>query len=171
MQRVVVITDEDDKVKGEMIHSEAHARGLPHRAAAVYVTNESGKILVQVRAYGDPLDHSAAEHLTLAESYEDGARRALREELGIEANELHEVGVCISNENIGEYVNVRHYFKVFECRAEPGGLNPERVLSVFWADPRRVWNDMRQATDHDKYCGGFRETLKLYLVKKGFHKP
>lgn len=167
MHRMVVCVDEEDRVKGEISHAEAHTRGLPHRVSAVYITNDLGHILVQVRAFADPLDHSAADHLVLGEEYLAGAYRALREEVGIEGVELREIGHCLSNENIGEHKNVRHMLHIFECRAEPKELNPERVLSVFWADPVRVWQDMQRSSDYDKYCGGFRATLKLYLKSKG----
>ncbi len=89
-QEILDIVDEKDKVIGKASRAEAHQRGLIHRALSVIVLNAKGQILLQQRAADRQIaslayDLSTSEHVLSGESFEDAARRSLREELGIEA--------------------------------------------------------------------------------------
>jgi isopentenyldiphosphate isomerase len=158
----VVIVNEQDKVIGEMSRDEAHKTGTPHRIAVVYVENSKGEILVQVRM-SKRLDHSAAGHLDLGETYFSAAERELREELGIEGVALKKIGHGISKDiQSNKGINIFHVFDVFVCRAEPKQLQKEEVLQTFWSDPLKVLEDMKADTD-DKYTGGFKASIEVYL--------
>src|SRR3989338_7148817 len=112
------------------------------------------------------------EEVSLARAHEEGLlhrisvvyltadKRELEEELGVVNVELKEVGFCSSNEASGK---IKHKFKVFQHQGNPGKLNPEEVAGVFWADPKEIWNDMQKDDKDEKYCGGFKGTLELYL--------
>ena len=85
---IVAIVDEDNHVVGSAARREMRARRLPHRATYILVFNSVGEVYVQKRTrtkdvfpgYRDP----AAGGVVLAgESYLEGARRELEEEMGI----------------------------------------------------------------------------------------
>ncbi len=85
---VVTIVDDQNRVVGSTFRREMRARRLPHRATYILVFNSSGELFVQKRTmtkdifpgYYDP----ATGGVVLAEeSYLEGARRELEEEMGI----------------------------------------------------------------------------------------
>ena len=165
----VILVDEKDSVLGEVSREEAHKDGLWHRVAVVYLLNAKGEILIQERkdSPGFGFDHSSAGHVDHWESYLDAAKRELGEELGVYNVELKEVGDAEADEP-KPHINkiLRHKFKIFECIAEPGRLEPTEVVRVFWADPRKVWAEMQDDVAH-QYCGGFKATLEVWLKAKG----
>ncbi len=80
--------DEWGEPTGIVLRAEAHRKGLWHRASNVFVFLPDGGLLIQRRQFSKDVcpgvwDVSAAEHLKPGESFEEGALRGLREELGI----------------------------------------------------------------------------------------
>jgi isopentenyl-diphosphate Delta-isomerase len=162
----VVVVNEKDEVIGTMPKKEAHINGALHRIAVVYVENQKGEILVQHRADGF-LDHSAAGHVDPGESYEEAARRELKEELGIKDINLKFVGHGnTKNEVYPGGTIASHSFDIFSCVAEPGELQTEEVSSVYWAKPEDVLSDMQIKTDQKKYCDGFIASLPILIRSK-----
>lgn len=159
MDKSIIWIDENENELGETSVSKAHTEGMLHRISVVYLTNDKNQILVQKRDDGR-LDHSAAGHVDAGESYLEAAKRELEEELGVDGIELTEIGDCSSKENGGK---IRHKFRVFQCKTNPGELNQKEVEEVFWADPREIWEDMKGDNEDRKYCGGFKSTLELFL--------
>ena len=158
---MVELIDEDDNVIGTIEKEEAHKKGLLHRVAAVFLTS-AASILVQYRE-DERMDHSAAGHVEIGETYKEAAIRELEEELGVSGVELKEVGSCKSKNEVG----VRpHYYKVFEVEAEPVKLKHDEVQKVVWRKPLEVWKEMQENPSRKYYTGGFRHTLKLYLETK-----
>lgn len=71
-------------------------KGLLHRAVTIFITNPQGEVFLQKRASNLPFypgrwSGSCGGHVTSGETYAEGARRELAEELGIEC-ELRELG-------------------------------------------------------------------------------
>jgi|SRR3989344_3183125 len=161
MEKNVVWIDENDSDLDEVSLSKAHQEGLAHRISVVYLTNDKNQILIQKRDDGR-LDHSVAGHVDVGESYLEAATRELEEELGVKDVGLIEIGNCNSKENGGR---IRHRFRVFQCETNPVKLNPDEVIGVFWADPKEVWEDMKNDENDEKYCGGFKSSLELFLSK------
>lgn len=159
MDKNIIWIDENENDLGEVSVSRAHQEGLLHRISVVYLTNNENQILIQERNDGR-LDHSAAGHVDAGELYLEAAKRELEEELGVEGVELTKIGDCSSKEN-GD--KIKHKFRVFQCKTNPGKLNPDEVEEVFWADPGEIWEDMKGDDDDRKYCGGFKSTLELFL--------
>lgn len=162
----VIWVDENDNEIGVISREKAHHEGLLHRIAVIYLTRKNGQILIQERMSGR-LDHSSAGHVDAGEDYLQAAKRELKEELGIECN-LIELGKTISDEvePKADRNRIRHIFKVFECQAEPGNLAEDEVKSVFWADPKTIYEEMRGDVGNNKFCGGFKASLKFFLEKK-----
>lgn len=157
----VIWVDGDDNVLGEISRTKAHQENLNHRIAVVYLTNNKGQILIQVRDDGR-LDHSSAGHVDPGETYLEAAKRELEEELGVRNVELNRIGH-------GQSINVKyhgqtmtHTFDVFSVQADPGIINKNEVKKVYWADPKEIYEDM-QKDFSEKYAGAFRESLKAFL--------
>lgn len=85
---MVTIVDAHNQVMGAVPRREMRAKKLPHRSTYILVFNSKGGLFVQKRTiskdifpgYYDPV---AGGVVLEGESYEQGARRELEEELGI----------------------------------------------------------------------------------------
>ncbi len=87
---IIDIVNSKDRIVGKEKRSIAIQKGLYHRAANVLVINSRGKIFLQQRSSKADIcpltwDISTSEHVKAGESYEEAARRGLKEELGIKA--------------------------------------------------------------------------------------
>jgi len=83
------VVDEKDEVRGHAARSEVHGNNLRHRAVHILIFNPVGELYLQRRSrWKDrhPLkwDSSAAGHVVAGESYDETARRELKEELGLD---------------------------------------------------------------------------------------
>ena len=92
MEEQIDILDSDGKKTGMICgRSEVHRRGLWHRTVHIWLFDECGRILFQLRAH-DKLnnpnlyDTSCAGHISAGDSSLDSAIREIREELGISKN-------------------------------------------------------------------------------------
>lgn len=164
-KEMLEVVNENDEVIGTESRKIIHEKGLLHRISVIYLTREDGEILIQERMDGR-LDHSSAGHVDIGENYLQAAKRELEEELGVKA-ELIKIGKTASDEIDPKNKNrVRHIFEVFECQTDPGNLAESEVKSVFWADPKAIYEEMKNDADHKKFCGGFKASLKFYLESK-----
>jgi 16S rRNA (adenine1518-N6/adenine1519-N6)-dimethyltransferase len=82
------IVDKNDRILRYASRSQVHGNNLLHRAVHILIFNEAGEVYLQQRSrWKDrhPLtwDSSAAGHVTARESYDETARRELKEELGV----------------------------------------------------------------------------------------
>ena len=82
------VVDKNDRILRHASRSQVHANNLRHRAVHILIFNAAGEVFLQQRSrWKDrhPLkwDSSAAGHIADAESYDETARRELKEELGI----------------------------------------------------------------------------------------
>ena len=85
---IFAVYDAMNQVVGTAPRGAVHAKGLYHRAVHVVVFNDRGALLVQRRSPHKDVcpglwDVSVGEHLQPGETYEQGAKRGLNEELGI----------------------------------------------------------------------------------------
>jgi isopentenyl-diphosphate delta-isomerase len=87
----VILVDENDVETGLMGKTEAHEKGLLHRAVSVFIVNSDGEWLLQCRALNKY--HSAGlwtntccSHPLPGESTVDAAKRRLFEEMGIKCD-------------------------------------------------------------------------------------
>jgi isopentenyl-diphosphate delta-isomerase type 1 len=86
----LICVDEKDQPLGFEEKDECHRKGLLHRAIHVLVFNSKGDLLLQKRSLGKKTypgrwTSSCSGHVSRGESYEEAARRELREEIGIAA--------------------------------------------------------------------------------------
>jgi 16S rRNA (adenine1518-N6/adenine1519-N6)-dimethyltransferase len=82
------VVDKNDRILRAASRFEVHGNNLRHRAVHILIFNRAGEVYLQQRSrWKDrhPLrwDSSAAGHVVVTESYDETARRELKEELGI----------------------------------------------------------------------------------------
>src|SRR5262245_60229327 len=85
---IVAIVGKDNNLIGRVSRREMRSAGLPHRAAYVLVSNSGGQLFVHKRTttkdiYPRCHDPAAGGVVLDGETYEQGAYRELKEELGI----------------------------------------------------------------------------------------
>ena len=90
---VVIIVDEENNEVGALPRQEMRVGRLPHRATYIMVFNSEGELYVQKRTQTKDVfpgyyDVAAGGVVLAGESYEEGARRELAEELGIRGTPL-----------------------------------------------------------------------------------
>ena len=132
------VFDEQGNSCGLVNRSEVHRQGLWHKSVQVFVFNNAGDLLIQKRSadkdiYPDCWDGSVGEHLLPGEAYVDGARRGLREELGIGGVELDLLGAGFRYSHRGAGFWDREIQSGFRCRYDgPLALDPVEVSATDW---------------------------------------
>jgi len=107
----LTIVDENDRPLKSMDRATIHRDNLLHRAVHILLVNHRGELLLQKRSYRKDRfprrwDSSAAGHVDADESYQDCAKRELREEVGVEAV-LEKVGKLPASESTGhEFIEI-----------------------------------------------------------------
>lgn len=168
MEEFVVLVNPQDDVLGLMEKQQAHVNGLLHRAFSVFLFNDKGEMLLQQRAsekYHSPLKwtNAVCSHPRNGETYIDGAKRRLKEELGIET-ELSEKFHFIYKADVGsglwehelDYVFVGQFNS--ECH-----LNEKEVAEVKYISLEDLDNEMSENPDQ------FTEWFKIILAEYKHH--
>jgi isopentenyldiphosphate isomerase len=87
---LVDVIDEQGRTVGTVTRREVRERRLPHRCVYVLVFNRRGELFVHLRTatkdvYPSHWDVAVGGVLAAGEDFDAGARRELREELGVDA--------------------------------------------------------------------------------------
>jgi isopentenyldiphosphate isomerase len=139
-EEIFDVVNDRDEIVGCQRRREVHGRGLKHRAVHIVIFNSRGEIFLQKRSmkkdcFPGAWDSSASGHLDAGESYDDGAARELREELGLKLlrplERLFKIDAC--PETGQEFVWV--YRSVSEG---PFTLQPEEIESGDWFSPEEL---------------------------------
>lgn len=108
---VFCVVDAQDRVIGSESRDRVHVNNLRHRAVHVLVFNQRGEVFLQRRSiwkdtHPGKWDSSTAGHVDAGESYEEAARRELREEIGIECP-IERIGKLACSASTGwEFIEV-----------------------------------------------------------------
>jgi isopentenyl-diphosphate Delta-isomerase len=128
---ILAVVDENDIVVGSASRLKVHDECLLHRQVYVFVQNFKGDILLQKRKDTERWGASASGHFSANESYLEGAKRELKEEIGLDASEFEEVGYgLLDRENRrGRH---RRFFKVYLVKSDSTDfvLEENEVLEV-----------------------------------------
>lgn len=140
----VILVDEQDRPLGFCAKQDAHVRGLLHRAVSVLVVDAQDRTLLQRRALGKYhsgglWSNAACTHPRQGESIEEAARRALREELGLEPESLTYAFPFVYRADVGDGLTEHEFDHVFyaSVRGEPVP-NALEVSEVAWAPWAKV---------------------------------
>lgn len=111
MEEIFDIVDANDVVKGQATRSEVHGNpALIHRVVHILVFNSKGELFLQKRGMDKDIqpgkwDTSVGGHVDSGESYTSAAYREMKEELGIEKNDLTFIHKYLHSNSIeSEYV-------------------------------------------------------------------
>ena len=158
--------DREGVATGLVPRAEVHRLGLWHKSVQVFIFNAVGELLVQRRAmdkdlYADLWDYSVGEHLLPDETQIDGARRGLREELGVSDIDLE----CLGVQRWVEIVDERHadreiqqaYRGMYSGALSPDPIEVAEVHYIALAELGR-WINSRP----NDFTPWFVEDLKLF---------
>lgn len=134
---LVDVVDEHDRVVGVVTRADMRARRLRHRTVAIVVTDGSGRLLAHRRSldkdvWPDRWDIAAGGVLAAGETYDDGARRELAEELGVSVglDELVAIGSgAYEDDDVAE---IAHVYRV--VHTGPFRFADGEVVEARWVD-------------------------------------
>ena len=157
------VVDKNDCIQGHASRSEVHGNNLRHRAVHIAILNHAGDVYLQQRSrWKDrhPLkwDSSAAGHVTAGETYDETARRELKEELGIDVPLERISKITASVRTDHEFIWVYRGVATGEvapnkCEIETGVFLPPVVIDG--------WTSARP----EDFAPGFLECWKAYRRK------
>jgi len=168
MEEFVVLVTPEDEILGLMEKQQAHINGLLHRAFSVFLFNSKGEMLLQKRASGkyhspNQWTNAVCSHPREGETYLEGAKRRVKEELGIEVD-LSEKFNFIYKADVGnglwehelDYVFIGNYEDQFH-------LNKDEVDEVRYIS----MNDLD--TEMINFPENFTEWFKIILEEYKHH--
>ncbi len=181
-EEIFDIVDENGQPTGETVtRSQAHAEGIRHRTAHIWVVRENGdktEVLLQKRAmnkdsFPGRYDTSSAGHIQAGDEPLESAVRELSEELGIQADsdDLQFAGtfpIQYEKEFHGKLFKDNEIAFVYVYDEEVGidnlTIQKEELDSVEWFDLEEVYQACQPPRD-DKFCvpmGGL-EIVRKYV--------
>ena len=168
MEEQVVLISENDEVLGLMEKMQAHENGILHRAFSVFLFNDKGELLLQKRAaekYHSPNQwtNAVCSHPRIDETYLEGAKRRLKEELGIEA-ELTEKFHFIYKADVGGNLWEHERDHVFTGNYDGEfTLNKDEVSEIRYISMEDLDQEMKE------YPENFTEWFKIILEEYKHH--
>lgn len=165
MEEQVVLVSENDEILGVMEKMQAHENGILHRAFSVFLFNEKGEMLLQKRAatkYHSPNQwtNAVCSHPRSNETYLEGAKRRMKEELGIEAElspKFHFIYKADVGQNLWEHELDHVFTGDFNGEFE---MNSEEVSDVRYITMENLEKEMRENPEH--FTEWFKIILKEY---------
>lgn len=153
------IVNEADEVIGRDTRERIHARHEIHRGVHVFVVNAAGELLLQRRAettdyYPGYWDASAGGQVGSGETYEQAARRELREELGCADGPIRPIGKYDSFSS-----RQREKRALFVHESDGPFRLPPQVAEVRFAAPA----DISSMLESEPFTEGFRRSFALWL--------
>ena len=163
-EEIFDIVDENNNVIGQAPRSECHGNpDLIHRTAHVVVYHSDGRILLQKRSHKKDLlgglwDTAVGGHLDQGETFEEGARREMNEELGIDRNADLEFICYWKIRNSVESENVAIYKLIADG---PFDYDHEEIDEVrFWTNDELLNPEMQSS-----FTPNLVEEVKYLLCK------
>ena len=155
------IVNEHDEVIGEAFRADVHAQGLRHRAVSIFVFNNAGQLLMQLRSatkdeYPSCWTSSCSGHVDAGEDYDTAAHRELMEELGLSTRLEYLTKLAAEPETANEFT------VLYRTTAdEIPVLHPEEIERVEFVDIDEVARRVEQLPDG--YTPPFRTLLEWYV--------
>lgn len=161
MSELFAIVDEEDNVVGKVSREECHRRRLIHRSVYILLFNARGELLIHRRAmskdvYPGFYTGSVTGHVDYGETYDEAAKRELREELGIEAP-LEKIAKFRSFSEVEKEISW-----LYACRY--GGEihpDPEEIIETRFVSLEELAEDI--ALGRREYTNGFKEAFREYI--------
>ena len=132
MQEFLDIVDDKNEVVGSAPYDEVYSKRLNHRIIHVLIFNDKGEIFLQQRSAKKEFrpGHwvtSAGGHVQKGETYEQAAKRELKEELGIDTP------LTFIHESPYDHYKMRKFLQVFRGISDgPFNFNLDEVAGGRW---------------------------------------
>jgi len=115
----VVVVDENDHEIGTAMLDEVLHKGLYHRIVAIFVIDDRGHMLLQLRGpnvklYPNCWDQAAGGHVDAGQTYQQAAANELTEELGLHKLNLTTMGTHRTNTQDGPHV-INQFERVYQA--------------------------------------------------------
>lgn len=165
MEEQVVLVSENDEILGLMDKMQAHENGILHRAFSVFLFNDKGEMLLQKRASGkyhspDQWTNAVCSHPRFDETYLQGAKRRMKEELGVEA-ELTEKFNFLYKADVGQNLWEHELDHVFTGIYNGDFLlNEDEVSEVRYISMQELDAEMKE--NPQQFTEWFKIILKEY---------
>ena len=154
------ICDDNNNFSGvQKMKSEAHRKGLWHRAAHIWIYNSKGDVLIQLRAkekplYPDVWDISAAGHVGAGEDPIDSGIREIMEEIGLQLsrNDLDFWMIRKTQSVFRDIINNEFcyvFFYRFDGEVDNLKLQKEEVQKIKFVPIAQIEEDLKNS--HDEY--------------------
>jgi isopentenyldiphosphate isomerase len=159
---LVDVVDDTDRVIGQARRQEVRRQNLWHRSVYLLVFNSAGQMFVHRRTMTKDVfpghwDVAVGGVLNVGESYDDGARRELREELGVEGQSIRRLFPLRYEDACNRVMGV-----VYSCTCDgPFCLQASEIAEGTWID----LDILLDRTQRDPFCPDSLEALRLYLAK------
>ncbi|HLC80115.1 MAG TPA: NUDIX domain-containing protein [archaeon] len=161
MQEILDLINEKDEVIGKASREEVKTHRLLYRCAGVYL-ERNGKVAIEKRSAKKairPGNYSLIEETVKSgESFEEAARRGVKEELGLEVQDLKFLGKKII---IDDNYPDSFMLGVFMCNgAGRIKLQKSEVEKVQFLSPKEVQELIKK---EKKISPGLCQTFRMYL--------
>lgn len=159
---LVDIVDDADRVIDQATRHEVRRRNLRHRSVYVLVFNSAGQLFIHRRTptkdvFPGQWDVAAGGVLNAGEDYDDGAKRELREELGVDGVPLRRLFALRYDDERNRVVGM-----AYSCTWDgPFHLQASEIVEGLWMD----LDVLLDRTQRDPFCPDGLEVLRLYLAK------
>lgn len=149
----VILVDREDSETGFADKLDAHRAGQLHRAVSVFITNDSGEMLLQRRASGKYhsgglWSNACCSHPCPGEKTPDSATRRLREELGFDTD-LVWIGNWYYRADVGggliEHELDHLYTGTWNGTPAP---NPDEVSETIWLSINEIRERLAMNLEH-----------------------
>ena len=167
------VVDESDNVIGKADYKVIHSQGLRHRSVQIFVFQEPEceNLFVTERSLkqkvsANLLQHSAAGHVRLGQSYEYAARVQLKQELFAKYTELPS-GITLVEivryQNDSRDTN-RENTCLFGCDYRGEFSLGKEVGNLYWQNRYELWEDMQR--NPDRYTFTFKNAMREFRKHK-----
>jgi isopentenyl-diphosphate delta-isomerase len=165
----VVLVDEQGNDIGLMGKTEAHQKGILHKAISVIIFNSEGKMLIQQRAFtkyhwAGIWSNTCCSHPRNGETFESAAARRLNEELGIITPLKKEFHFTYKAKDDKSDLTEHEFDWVFTGTFDGAfEFNKHEIQAVKWVSKEELLNDMK--ADPDKYSFWFPIILQNLFMR------
>jgi 8-oxo-dGTP pyrophosphatase MutT (NUDIX family) len=160
-QEWVDIVDDQGQTIATTTRQEMRSRRLPHRCVYVLVFDASGRLFIHQRTstkdvYPDFWDVAAGGVLATSESFDEGAIREIREELGIDAQPEPLFPFHYQDENTVVFSMV---YRI--THNGPFRLQPEEIVQGKFV----TWPELDSILQANRFCPDGLQVLEMFRTK------